>query len=206
MLFWWYQKNFFVHFQQKNIFLFKNKLFKNMNEEKVAEVKRAIRDVPDFPKPGILFKDITTALKKPELFHYIVDYFYEQYKNMGITKVACIESRGFIIGGALAYRLHAGFVPIRKPGKLPAHVYSVEYELEYGFDSLEVHTDAFTSDDIVLIHDDLLATGGTAKASYELLQKFQVSQIQFSFLCELSFLNGRDIIGDFGDIKSMFKF
>jgi adenine phosphoribosyltransferase len=177
-----------------------------MKTVSTEDVKNAIRDVPDFPKEGILFKDITTALKQPELFRFIVDYFYEQYKEMGITKVACIESRGFIIGGALAYRLRAGFVPVRKAGKLPSETFSVEYELEYGTDRLEVHTDAFSEQDIVLIHDDLLATGGTAKATHELIQRFHVKKIYFSFLCELEFLNAANKLSTISPLSSMFKF
>ncbi len=172
----------------------------------IEDVKNAIRDVPDFPKPGILFKDITTALKDPELFTFVVNYLYNHYKHYGITKVAGIESRGFILGGALAYRLNAGFVPVRKPGKLPASKYSVEYELEYGTDVLEIHQDAFTKDDIVLIHDDLLATGGTALATFQLLKLCNVRSVDFSFLCELSFLNGSQRIKPFGCVHSMFKF
>jgi adenine phosphoribosyltransferase len=177
-----------------------------MKSVTIEDVKSAIRDVPDFPKEGILFKDITTALKQAELFRFIVDYFYEIYKDKGITKIACIESRGFIIGGALAYKLNAGFVLIRKPGKLPADKYSVEYELEYGTDCLEVHTDAFSADDIVLIHDDLLATGGTAEATYELVKKFNVKQTYFSFMCELGFLNGNERLQKLSEAHSMFTF
>lgn len=172
----------------------------------IDDVKKAIRDVPDFPLQGILFKDITTALKQAELFDFIINHIYDIYKSCGITKVACIESRGFILGGALAYKLNAGFVPVRKPGKLPSEKYSVEYELEYGTDSIEVHTDAFNSDDIVLIHDDLLATGGTAEAAFRLIQKFNVKNVYFSFLCELGFLKGRNRLKDFASTHSMFTF
>ena len=177
-----------------------------MKNVTIEDVKGAIRDVPDFPKEGILFKDITTALKQPDLFRFIVDYFYDFYKDKGITKIACIESRGFIIGGALAYRLQAGFVLIRKPGKLPADKYSVEYELEYGTDCLEVHTDAFQKNDIVLIHDDLLATGGTAEATHNLVKKFGITETSFSFMCELGFLNGKERLEKLGNVHSMFQF
>lgn len=172
----------------------------------IDNVKQAIRDVPDFPQKGILFKDITTVLKQPHLFHFIVNYFTNFYRNKGITKVVCIESRGFIIGGAIAYGLSAGFVPVRKPGKLPAEKFIVEYELEYGKDKLEIHTDALEASDIVLIHDDLLATGGTAKATFELISKFNVSKVYFSFLCELSFLQGREKLEPLGNVHSMFTF
>ncbi len=172
----------------------------------IDDVKSAIRDIPDFPVKGILFRDITTALKQPDLFEFIVNYFYEIFKTAGITKVACIESRGFIVGGALAYKLNAGFVPIRKPGKLPSETYSVEYELEYGSDSLEIHTDAFQQEDIVLVHDDLLATGGTAEATFKLIQNFGIQKTYFSFICELDFLNGAQRLKSLAPIHSMFKF
>ncbi len=169
-----------------------------MKKITVKDIENAIRNVPDFPKKGIMFKDITTVLKRNELFAFIIDYFENIYKDTGITKIACIEARGFIIGGALASRLNAGFVPIRKHGKLPAEKYTVVYELEYGTDSLEVHTDAFENSDIVLIHDDLLATGGSAKATYELVSKFNVQKIYFSFLCDLAFLEGKKNIRNLG--------
>ena len=172
----------------------------------IEDVKSAIRDVPDFPKEGILFKDITTALKQPQLFNFIVDYFADIYKDAGITKIACIESRGFILGGALAHKLNAGFVPVRKPGKLPSEKYVVEYELEYGTDKLEIHTDAFDPTDVVLVHDDLLATGGTANATYQLVSKFHVQKVSFSFLCELTFLHGRERLKELGLVHSMFTF
>lgn len=177
-----------------------------MKKASIEDVKLAIRNVPDFPKKGIMFKDITTALKEPELFSCILDYFTEQYTGKGITKIVCVESRGFIIGGALAGKLNAGFVPVRKPGKLPAEKYSIEYELEYGTDRLEMHTDALSKDDIVLIHDDLLATGGTARASYELVKMFSVQKVYFSFLCELAFLEGRNKIEQYGEVHTMFSF
>jgi adenine phosphoribosyltransferase len=166
-----------------------------MNAEITLEkVKNQIRNIPDYPKQGIQFKDITTVLKQPELFGYIVDTISEIYKNSGITKVVCIESRGFIFGGALATRLNAGFVPIRKPGKLPAEKYSKSYQLDYGIDSIEIHKDALSSDDIILLHDDLLATGGTSLAAISLINNFSVKKIFVSFLCELDFLNGRQVL------------
>jgi adenine phosphoribosyltransferase len=177
-----------------------------MNPINIEDLKKAIRDVPDFPKQGILFKDITTALKNPELFAYIIDCLFDYYKNLGITKVAAIESRGFIIGGALAYKLGAGFVPIRKPGKLPSEKYSVEYELEYGSDIIEIHKDALNEDDVVLIHDDLLATGGTALATSKLVSFCGVQSVSFSFLCELCFLNGSEKIRPIGNVHSLVCF
>ena len=158
----------------------------------IKSLKDSIRNVPDFPKPGIQFKDITTALKDPETFQYIVDTISDHFKGKGITKVVAIESRGFIVGGAVAARLNAGFVPIRKPGKLPAAVFKKSYELEYGFDALEIHTDALSKDDVILIHDDLLATGGTSLAAIDLIKNFNISNIFLSFIIELTFLNGRE--------------
>lgn len=157
----------------------------------LQDLEKAIRNVPDFPQPGILFKDITTALKQPDMFKYINDLLYEQYRDKGITKVVGIESRGFIAGSVLAYRLGAGFVPIRKPGKLPAETYSTSYTLEYGEGRLEMHKDALEAGDIVLLHDDLLATGGSAAASLELIHKFEIKSVMVSFIIELLFLEGR---------------
>jgi adenine phosphoribosyltransferase len=174
-----------------------------MKKITLADLENSIRNVPDFPKEGILFKDITTALKDAEIFRFIVDSIVSQYKDKGITKVACIESRGFIIGGVLAYELGVGFVPIRKPGKLPAEKYSVEYELEYGTDKIEIHTDAFNKNDKILIHDDLLATGGTALATVKLLENFGINKFDFSFICELDFLSGRSKLEEFGKVNSL---
>jgi adenine phosphoribosyltransferase len=177
-----------------------------MNSVSIETVKSAIRNVPDFPLPGIQFKDITTALKQPELFKYVVDYFADLLKNEGITKVVSIESRGFILGGALAYHLGAGFVPVRKSGKLPADTYRKEYQLEYGTDCLEIHTDALQEHDIVLIHDDLLATGGTAIATHDLISNFHVKKIIFCFFCDLSFLSGRARLNKIAPVYSMINF
>jgi adenine phosphoribosyltransferase len=175
-----------------------------MNElNKLKLLEESIRNVPDFPKKGIQFKDITTALKVPELLKFTVNYITDYYKTKDITKVAAVESRGFIVGGAVANGLGAGFVPIRKKGKLPAETYSVTYALEYGEDTLEVHTDALTSDDIVLLHDDLLATGGTTLASIDLINNFNVKKIYLNFIVELDFLKGRTKIGKGFDIFSL---
>lgn len=162
-----------------------------MSISTIESIKGAIRNIPDFPVKGIQFKDITTAIKQPELFQLIISQLADHYLNIGITKVVAIESRGFITGGALACRLGAGFVPIRKPGKLPAETYSKTYALEYGTDSLEIHQDALQSDDVVLLHDDLLATGGTALAAIDLIGRFNVNQVFVSFIVELDFLLGR---------------
>jgi adenine phosphoribosyltransferase len=153
------------------------------------KLKEIIREVPDFPKKGINFIDITTMLKEPTALGYVVDHIADFFKRKGITKIVSLESRGFIIGGAVAYKLKAGFVPIRKKGKLPANTISESYELEYGTDLIEMHIDALSEDDIVLIHDDLLATGGTALAALSLVQKMNVKKIYFSFIVNLSFLD-----------------
>lgn len=154
-------------------------------------LKSRVRDIPDFPKRGILFRDITTLIKDAEALRISVDMLYEQYKDKGITKVIGIESRGFILGSILAYRLNAGFVPIRKKGKLPSVRVSKSYQLEYGMDSIEMHVDAVTPNDKVLLHDDLLATGGTTVAAVELLESVGVTSIDICFLMELTSLEGR---------------
>ena len=153
-------------------------------------VKKSIRNIPNFPKPGIHFKDVSSSYQDKEIFSFIVAEIYEHYKNAGITKVIGIESRGFILGSVLAYKLNAGFIPIRKPGKLPAEIYSQSYELEYGSDTLEIHQDALEPDDVVLIHDDLLATGGTVGAAINLLDNFDLKKIYVNFFVELEFLKG----------------
>jgi len=154
------------------------------------QVKKSIRNIPNYPKPGIHFKDVSTAYQNCDVFNFIVSEIYDKYKDAGITKVVGIESRGFILGGVLANKLHAGFIPVRKPGKLPAKIFSKSYQLEYGFDTLEIHQDALESKDVVLIHDDLLATGGTVSAAIELVSLFGVSKIYANFFIELDFLNG----------------
>ncbi len=150
-----------------------------------------IRDIPDWPKEGIVFKDITPLLSNPEGFKGAIDTLAENYENIGITKVMGAEARGFIFGGALAYKLGAGFVPARKPGKLPWTTTTVTYDLEYGTDSLEVHADAFGPGDKVVIVDDVLATGGTAAAKAELVAATGAEIAGFAFLIELDFLDGR---------------
>ncbi len=159
------------------------------------DLEQYIRDIPDFPKEGIVFKDITPLLASAEGFRKAIDTIAEAYADAGVTKVMGAEARGFIFGGALAYRLGAGFVPARKPGKLPWNTESHTYELEYGTDSLEVHTDAFGPDDIVLIVDDVLATGGTAAAKAKLVEKMRAKVAGFAFLIELDFLGGRQKLG-----------
>lgn len=158
----------------------------------MASLAEAIRTVPDFPKPGIIFRDITTLLKDPSSFQKASDAFYEHYRNAGIKKVVAVESRGFIFGAALALRLGAGFVPIRKKGKLPARTQKQEYALEYGTDSVEIHEDAIVPGERVLLHDDLLATGGTIEAACKLVEKLGGKIVGLSFLIELRFLHGRE--------------
>ena len=150
-----------------------------------------IRSIPDFPKKGIVYRDITTLLKNANALKEAVDLFSEKYRNSKIDKVVCIESRGFIIGSALAVNLGAGFVPVRKKGKLPAEVITEQYALEYGTDSVEMHVDAIRPGERVLLHDDLLATGGTMCAAIKLVEKLQAKIVGVSFLIELSFLQGR---------------
>jgi|SRR5579862_7143913 adenine phosphoribosyltransferase len=156
------------------------------------QLKKLIREVPDFPKKGILFYDITTLLKDKTGFAQLIDLFSEHYIGKQIDLILGMEARGFIFGPALAYRLNAGFVPVRKPGKLPAATVKVEYELEYGSNALEVHTDAVQKGQRVLIVDDLLATGGTAEATARLVKSLGGEIAGLAFVVELDFLNGRD--------------
>ncbi|NIT36608.1 MAG: adenine phosphoribosyltransferase [candidate division Zixibacteria bacterium] len=151
-----------------------------------------IRDVPDWPKEGVIFKDITTLLRDPEALRLAVDALADRYRDRGIDYVASVEARGFILGGPVAYLLGAGFVPIRKPGKLPWETRRAEYELEYGTDAVEVHVDAFEAGSRVLVCDDLLATGGTALATARLVEACGAAVEAFVFLVELDFLSGRD--------------
>ncbi|MEI8112136.1 MAG: adenine phosphoribosyltransferase [Bacteroidia bacterium] len=152
------------------------------------DLKSFVRTIENYPIDGISFKDITTLLKEPVAFRNVVDQISNHYRDKGITKIVSLESRGFIVGGAVAYCINAGFVPIRKKGKLPAEVLNQSYELEYGVDSIEIHTDALEENDIVLIHDDLLATGGTALAALNLVKQLNVKKIYFSFICDLTFI------------------
>ena len=155
------------------------------------DYKSRIREVQDFPRPGILFYDITPLLNDPDCFRSIIDMCTHKYQNAGITKIVGIESRGFIFGSPLAYHLNAGFVPVRKPGKLPADVYEVKYNLEYGSNSLAIHRDAIREGERVLVVDDLLATGGTAGATVHLIQQLGGNIVGVVFLVELLGLEGR---------------
>lgn len=161
-----------------------------MNREKLIE---SIREIPDFPIPGILFYDVTTLFKNPEYLQELSDIMYGMYKDKGITKVVGIESRGFIMGPILATRLGAGFVPIRKPGKLPAETIEESYDKEYGKDTVQIHKDALNENDVVLLHDDLLATGGTMKAACELVKKLHPKKVYVNFIIELKELNGKAV-------------
>jgi adenine phosphoribosyltransferase len=174
-----------------------------MLSEKVA---KAIRDIPDFPKKGIVFKDITTLLNNGELFAEVIDYFANKYAD--IDFVCGIESRGFIFGAAIAYAMKKGFVPLRKKGKLPFTTVSEKYALEYGFDEIEIHLDAFKGikNPKVLLIDDLIATGGTAEAAVKLIQKVGAEVVAAGFLIELSFLNGAKKLRDLGvEVDSILK-
>ena len=157
----------------------------------MEDLKKLIREVPDYPKPGILFYDLTTLLKDKQGFHTLIDRLCDHYKSHHIDVVAGIEARGFIFAPALAYRLKAGFVPVRKPKKLPAKTASISYELEYGTDTLEIHEDAIKPGQKVIVCDDLLATGGTAAATMKLVQKLGGNVGGAAFAVELTFLNGR---------------
>lgn len=169
------------------------------------DLEKLIRDVPDFPKEGIIFKDITTLLKNSSGLNLAINSLYELAKGKGITKVAGIESRGFILGGALAQKLNAGFVPIRKPNKLPSEKISATYELEYGTDKIEIHKDAIEKGDKVLLHDDLLATGGTMEAAINLIESLGGKVVQISFLIELNFLNGRERLKNY-EVHSLIQY
>ena len=162
-----------------------------------------LRTIPDFPIKGILFFDVTTLFKDPTCLKIMVDDLYEYYKNKGITKVVGIESRGFVLGGALAEKLGAGLIMARKPGKLPADTIEETYEKEYGKDTIQIHRDALNEDDVVLLHDDLLATGGTMAAAERLVEKFGVKKIYVNFIMEISDLNGRSVFPKDVDVYSL---
>lgn len=164
-----------------------------------------LREIPDFPIPGILFYDVTTLFKNAECLNEILDALYDIYKDKGITKVVGIESRGFILGAALASRLNAGFIMARKPGKLPAETYEETYAKEYGTDSIQIHKDAISDDDIVLLHDDLLATGGTMAAAHQLVKKCGAKQTFINFVIELKDLNGRNMFPTDVEVETLLQ-
>ena len=174
-----------------------------MEKEKLEKVKSVIRDVPDFPSKGILFRDLTTVFKDGEALGIIGEELHEMYKDLGVTKVVGIEARGFVGASILAYDLKAGFVPLRKPGKLPADTIQKTYQKEYGTDTIEIHADAIDENDVVIIHDDVLATGGTMAAAYELVKSRNPKKIYINFIIELSALNGRALFSDDIDMRSL---
>jgi len=171
----------------------------------MLDLAKTIRDVPDFPVKGILFKDITTLLKDADAFREAIDRLVAHYQDQGLDLVAGIESRGFIFGAPMAYLLGTGFIPIRKPGKLPAETEQVEYALEYGTDAVEIHKDAIRPGQRVLVVDDLLATGGTASASAQLIEKLGGKVVSIAFLIDLTFLHGKDKLEGY-DVFTLIEF
>lgn len=169
-------------------------------------IKSKVRDVMDFPKKGIVFKDLTTVFKDPRAMHIIGWDLSQLYRDKGVTKVVGIESRGFIGGSILAFELGAGFVPIRKPGKLPADTIRASYGKEYGTDTIEIHRDAISEDDIVVIHDDVLATGGTMAAAYELVKSLNPKKIYINFIIELGALGGRANLPAEAEVTSLITY
>ena len=173
-----------------------------MNEKLLL---KNLRTIPDFPKPGIHFKDVSTLFKNPDCIREMLNELVRLYKDKGITKVVGIESRGFVMGGMLAEKLGAGFVMCRKPGKLPGETRTATYLKEYGYDTIEIHTDAIEADDVVLLHDDLLATGGSMQAAYDLVKQFSPKAVYANFLIELCMegLEGRKFLGKDLDITTL---
>lgn len=185
--------------------IFLNQLGQMTCDINVELLKEKIRNIPNFPYNGINFKDITPLLSSRNYLYILTEMLLEKYRNKGITKVIGIESRGFFMASILAYGLNAGFVPIRKSGKLPFECFERKYKKEYGEDVIQIHSDSLTADDIVLIHDDLLATGGTILAAYELVKSMGVKHIYVNFLVELTHLSGRCKLPENLDVSSIFK-
>jgi adenine phosphoribosyltransferase len=177
-----------------------------ISREKVDWLKSTVRDIPDFPKPGIIFKDITPLLKNKETLDYIINTLAEHFAACKPKYIAGIEARGFILGASVAHKLNTGFIPIRKPGKLPYKTVKAVYELEYGTDSVEIHVDAVEKGDRVVIIDDLLATGGTAEAAYRLLKGVGADVVGIGFIIELAFLKGMNKLPTGIDIVSMIQY
>ena len=169
-------------------------------------VKSKIRDVYDFPVKGVVFKDLTTAFKDPKALHEIAEGLKDLYQGLGVTKVLGIESRGFIGASILAHELGAGFVPVRKPGNLPADTISTTYQKEYGTDTIEIHADAIDENDIVVLHDDILATGGTMVAAYNLVKSLNPKKIYVNFVAEISFLKGRAALPPEAEVTTLITF
>lgn len=172
----------------------------------LSDIKNSIRNIPDYPKPGIQFKDITTAMKQPNVMREIIDMLAAHFAEAKIDYVVGIEARGFIFGATLAYKLGCGFVPVRKPGKLPAKTIAEEYALEYGTDKLEIHQDALQKGDRVLVVDDLIAIGGTAEAAAKLVQKLGAEIVAFAFVIELLELDGRAKLEPVAEVYSLVQF
>lgn len=172
----------------------------------IENLKKSIRNIPDFPIPGIQFKDVTPLFKTYQNLVELTEELEKVYLDKKITKVVGIESRGFIMAPIMALKLNAGFVPIRKPGKLPAETIEERYEKEYGTDVIQIHKDALSPDDVVLLHDDLLATGGTMLAAYKLVKKMNVKKVYINFIIELTDLKGRDVFPEDVDVQSLIKF
>jgi adenine phosphoribosyltransferase len=168
-------------------------------------LKAKIRDIPDFPKPGIVFKDITPLLGDPQAFNMVINLLANRYINQRIDRVVGIESRGFILGAALAYKLNSGLIVVRKPGKLPADTLKAVYELEYGVDQLEIHRDALAPGSRVVLVDDVIATGGTSRAALDLIKELQCEVVELAFLIELCALNGRQRLRGY-EIFSLFQY
>lgn len=172
----------------------------------LEEIKMTIRDVADFPTKGIIFRDLTTMIKNGEALRTVSKDLAKMYADKGITKVVGVESRGFITGAILAYELGAGFVPARKPGKLPSVTIKKSYAKEYGIDTIELHSDAIDENDVVVIHDDLLATGGTMNAVYELVKSLNPRKVYINFVVELTALDGRKNLPSDCEITSLLKY
>ena len=181
-------------------------LTSKIKDMELEEIKSLIRDVPDFPSKGIIFRDLTTMLKNGEALQAVAKDLAALYKEKGVTKVVGIESRGFICGSILAYELKAGFVPARKPGKLPSVTVKKAYAKEYGVDTIELHSDSITPDDVVVLHDDLLATGGTMEAAYELVKSMNPKKIYINFIVELTALDGRAHLPQDCEVTSLLKY
>jgi adenine phosphoribosyltransferase len=176
-----------------------------MEAQHIEDLKAAIREIPDWPKKGILFYDVTTLLKQGRRFAQTINALIDPYRDKQVDLVLGIEARGFIFAPTVAYALKAGFIPVRKPGKLPAAKLQVSYELEYGTDSLEIHQDAIEPGQHVLIVDDLIATGGTAKAAAEMVETMEATVVGLAFVVELTFLHGRDRLAKY-DVHSILKY
>ena len=177
-----------------------------MSHKKIEKLKLAVRNIPDFPIEGIQFKDVTPLFQHPENLRDLSEVLTSLYKEKGITKVVGIESRGFIMGPILALNLNAGFIPIRKPGKLPADTFEEDYQKEYGTDTIQIHKDSLEPNDVVLLHDDLLATGGTMEAAYKLVKKMEVKKIYINFIIELELLKGRSLFPEDVEIETLIKY